>query len=334
MSLRVALPARLAYVPSMRETLTLFRPVGAQELALIAAAEFRAFPPRLPFQPIFYPVLTEAYAIEIARDWNTRDEASGYAGFVTRFQVDAAFAARYPVRMAGARQHLELWVPAEELDELNRHIIGRIEVIAEFPCEHAPVRQAQPSDRDEMISVRLASAADIPALDVLIATSVRTLSVGFYTPEQIESGLRFVFGVDSQLIADQTYYVIDGLTGPVACGGWSHRATLYGADQHKTGPDLILDPATLPARIRAFFVHPDWARRGLATRLLATCAGAAAAAGFHSLELAATLPGEPLYAALGFVAHERSSVILPDGVALPIVRMTRPLASISSQHRG
>lgn len=138
----MALPRRLAYVPSMRETLTLFRPVGAQELALIAAAEFRAFPPRRSFQPIFYPVLTEAYAIEIARDWNTKDEASGYTGFVTRFHVDAAFAARYPVRMAGARRHQELWVPAEELDEFNRHIVGRIEVIAEFQGGHVSFRKA------------------------------------------------------------------------------------------------------------------------------------------------------------------------------------------------
>jgi GNAT superfamily N-acetyltransferase len=185
------------------------------------------------------------------------------------------------------------------------------------------------NDMTEMIPVRLATGADVPVLEALIATSVRALSVGFYTPEQIESGLRFVFGVDSQLIADRTYYVIDGPAGPVACGGWSRRATLYGGDQHKAGADPLLDPAAGPARIRAFFVHPDWARRGLATRLLAACAGAAAAAGFRSLELAATLPGEPLYAALGFVAHERSAVILPDGVALPIVRMTRPLAPIS-----
>jgi GNAT superfamily N-acetyltransferase len=173
--------------------------------------------------------------------------------------------------------------------------------------------------------VRVATAADVPALEALIAASVRGLSVGFYTPEQIESGLRFVFGVDSQLIADETYYVIDGPAGPVACGGWSRRATLYGGDQHKAGADPLLDPATAPARIRAFFVHPDWARRGLATRLLTACASAAAEAGFHDLELAATLPGEPLYAALGFVAHERPAVILPDGVALPIVRMTRSI---------
>lgn len=171
--------------------------------------------------------------------------------------------------------------------------------------------------------LRLATAADIPALDALIAASVRELSVGYYTPEQIESGLRFVFGVDSQLIADDTYYLIDGPHGPVACGGWSRRQTLYGGDQHKPGNDPLLDPEQSPARIRAFFVDPAWARRGLATRLLDACAAAAAAAGFRALELAATLPGVPLYIALGFAAHERDDVPLPDGVRLPIVRMTR-----------
>jgi len=121
----------------MAEPLTLYRPVGVQELALIAAADYRAFPPRLAHQPIFYPVLTESYAVEIARDWNTKDAASGYAGFVTRFVLDAGFAARYPVQTAGARRHQEMWVPAEELDALNRHIVGRIEVIAEFRGERA-----------------------------------------------------------------------------------------------------------------------------------------------------------------------------------------------------
>jgi hypothetical protein len=111
------------------ETLELFRPVGPKELELIAATGFRAFPPRLPDQPIFYPVLNEAYATQIARDWNV--PASG-AGFVTRFLVDAAFAARYPRQVVGGREHEELWVPAEELDEFNRHIVGVIEVVAEF----------------------------------------------------------------------------------------------------------------------------------------------------------------------------------------------------------
>jgi hypothetical protein len=110
-------------------TLTLYRPVGRAELDLIAATGYLAFPPRLPDQPIFYPVLNLEYATQIARDWNV--PAGGY-GAVTRFEVDAAFAARYPVQVVGARVHEELWVPAEELDEFNAHIVGVIEVVAEF----------------------------------------------------------------------------------------------------------------------------------------------------------------------------------------------------------
>ena len=118
---------------SLSEPLTtLFRPVGQKELDLIAATGFARFPPRLPSQPIFYPVVTEPYAVEIARDWNTRDEASGYAGYVLRFRVETEFLARYPERIAGAARHRELWVPAEDLDEFNRHIRGPIEVIVEF----------------------------------------------------------------------------------------------------------------------------------------------------------------------------------------------------------
>jgi hypothetical protein len=113
-------------------TLTLYRPVGPRELELIAASGWRAFPPRLPDQPIFYPVLNADYATQIARDWNV--PASG-AGFVTRFEVDAAFAARYPRQIVGGRAHEELWVAAEDLDEFNRHIVGPIAVIAEFRRE-------------------------------------------------------------------------------------------------------------------------------------------------------------------------------------------------------
>jgi hypothetical protein len=106
----------------------LYRPVGVRELELIAASGFRAFPPRLPGQPIFYPVLTRDYAASIAREWNPSDPASGYAGFVTEFDVDDDFATAYPVRQVGASQHRELWVPAEELPEFNRHIVGTIRV--------------------------------------------------------------------------------------------------------------------------------------------------------------------------------------------------------------
>jgi hypothetical protein len=111
------------------QTIILYRPVGPKELALIAASGYRRFPPRLPEQPIFYPVLNEAYARQIARDWNV--PASG-AGFVTRFAVRVEFAERYPVRTVGASTHQELWIPSNELDELNRNIVGPIEVIEEF----------------------------------------------------------------------------------------------------------------------------------------------------------------------------------------------------------
>lgn len=111
------------------ETVTLYRPVGPKELALIEASGWREFPPRLPGQPIFYPVLNEEYATQIARDWNVRESGSG---FVTRFQVDAEFLHRYPVQTVGGSLHQELWVPAEELPAFNDHIVGLIEVIAEF----------------------------------------------------------------------------------------------------------------------------------------------------------------------------------------------------------
>ena len=111
------------------ETTILYRPVGPKELDLIAAGGFREFPPRLPEQPIFYPVLNEEYACQIARDWNVK--ASG-SGFVTRFAVRSAFLARYPVQTVGSAIHQELWIPAEDLAEMNCNIVGKIEVIAEF----------------------------------------------------------------------------------------------------------------------------------------------------------------------------------------------------------
>jgi len=108
----------------------LFRPVGINELCLIAESDFRAFPPRLPQQPIFYPVLVREYAVQIARDWNVLE--SGQVGFVTRFEIDDLFASRFPIHVVGDKRHQELWVPAEELAEFNSHIVGRIEVEAAF----------------------------------------------------------------------------------------------------------------------------------------------------------------------------------------------------------
>lgn len=167
---------------------------------------------------------------------------------------------------------------------------------------------------------------DIPALRDLIERSVRGLSGGFYSPAQIDAAMSDVFGVDSQLIADGTYYLIESSAGPAAAGGWSRRRTLFGGDQRKDADDPLLDPTIDPARIRAFFVHPDWARRGLARRLFEQCEREAVAAGFRAFELMATLPGEPLYEALGFDAVERVTLRLSGGVDVPFTRMTRPLA--------
>jgi hypothetical protein len=113
-------------------TVVLYRPVGVKELELIAASGFRAFPPRLAWQPIFYPVLNRAYAATIARDWNTKDAASGYAGFVTEFEVEDGYASQFRVQQVGAALYRELWVPAEELAEFNRHINGLIRVVESY----------------------------------------------------------------------------------------------------------------------------------------------------------------------------------------------------------
>jgi hypothetical protein len=114
------------------ETATLYRPVGEAELALLRASGFTAFPPRLEYQPLFYPVANEAYAVQIARDWNTRDAASGYVGYVTRFRVRSELLSRYPAQTVGAAVHREYWGPAEEMDEFNRNLVGPIEVTHEF----------------------------------------------------------------------------------------------------------------------------------------------------------------------------------------------------------
>ncbi len=176
----------------------------------------------------------------------------------------------------------------------------------------------------------------VPALNALIANSARELSAGFYTPQQIEALLTHVFGVDTQLISDGTYFIVDGddeADGPVAAGGWSARRTLYGGDQAKAGEDTRLDPSVEPARIRAFFVHPGWARRGLGRRLYVECERAALAVGFRTFELMATLPGEPLYAALGFNPVERLTVRLGGNVDVPLVKMQRSIGQMHIDSR-
>ena len=172
-----------------------------------------------------------------------------------------------------------------------------------------------------MTELRHAQAADIPTLEALIALSGRELSVGYYSPSQAEAITRHVFGVDTQLIDDQTYFVIGCDDRVVACGGWSKRRTLFGGDKTKRGPDPLLDPAIDPARIRAFFVVPSMARRGLGRMLMNACIEEARSAGFSALELVATLPGEPLYLASGFAVLDRFELDLPGEIRVPLTRM-------------
>lgn len=173
--------------------------------------------------------------------------------------------------------------------------------------------------------LRPARPTEVPALNALIAASARGLSVGFYTPAETDLLIRHVFGVDTQLIADQTYFVIEREGMLAACGGWSGRRTLFGGDQAKETVDPLLDPATEAARIRAFFVRPECARQGLGQRLLAHAESCAAGAGFRRAELMATLPGEPFYRALGYERLEPVAHRLPGGETVPLVRMGRAL---------
>lgn len=176
------------------------------------------------------------------------------------------------------------------------------------------------------ITIRLATSDDIPTLENLIKVSVTSLSANYYTPEQIESGLSHVFGVDSQLIADETYFVAECNHEIVGAGGWSKRKTLYGGDQRKgAGADPLLNPLREAARIRAFYIHPAWSRRGVGTAILNACEEAALASGFLRLELAATLPGVPFYLARGYTKGDRIPIETPDGRSFDTILMTRNL---------
>ena len=177
------------------------------------------------------------------------------------------------------------------------------------------------------VHLREAVAADIPRLREVIEASVRGLQAGDYSPAQIDGALRSVYGVDSQLIADGTYFAVEIPEGDgmriVACGGWSKRKTLYGGDQYAGREDSLLDPARDAAKIRAFFVHPHFARQGIGGLILDACESAAIGAGFRRLEMGATLSGVAFYRAKGYVAIEDQYVPLGDGEALPIVRMAK-----------
>lgn len=178
--------------------------------------------------------------------------------------------------------------------------------------------------------IRPANIADAPAIAVLIDCSVRILQANDYSREQIEGALGTVFGVDTQLIADGTYFVVETSANVlVGCGGWSKRKTLFGGDRGPGREAALLDPARENARIRAFFVHPDWARRGVGSLVLETCERAAIAAGFRGFELGATLTGERLYAARGYAPVERLEVPLATGVSIPVIRMVKRVGILS-----
>lgn len=169
---------------------------------------------------------------------------------------------------------------------------------------------------------------DVPQMEALIALSGVALSAGFYTPEQAQAVTALVFGVDTQLIEDGSYFIIERDGDALACGGWSKRATLFGADRTKTGPDRLLDPALEAGRIRAFFVAPSAARQGWGSMLMEHCQKEAAAAGFRTLELAATMPGVPLYLASGFEVIEPFEIALPGGVNVPLARMRKQIGGL------
>ena len=193
------------------------------------------------------------------------------------------------------------------------------------------------------IRIRKAEAADISELRRLIEASVRELQAEDYTPAQMEGALESVFGVDSQLIADGTYLVaeariVDALSEAettarrknpgsgwviAGCGGWSKRKTLYGGDHWTGREDALLDPKRDAAKIRAFFIHPAWARRGVGSKILAACEAAARAAGFTSYEMGATLTGAKLFGAKGYLVVENIEVPLKNGLTLPIIHMAK-----------
>ncbi len=173
------------------------------------------------------------------------------------------------------------------------------------------------------LTLRQAVPTDVPALRLLIDASVRGLQTTDYTPAQIEGALETVYGVDSQLIADGTYFVVEAAEVIAGCGGWSKHKTLFGGDRWMAREDSLLDPRHDPAKIRAFFVHPDWVRRGIGSVILEACEKAATAAGFTRLEMGATLTGVPLYRARGYVALESLDVPLQNGESIKVVRMEK-----------
>jgi GNAT superfamily N-acetyltransferase len=176
-----------------------------------------------------------------------------------------------------------------------------------------------------LFALRKAVPADAVALEHLIGESVRGLSRRDYTEAQIEAALGTAFGLDRELIRDGTYFVAEAANEIVGCGGWSRRKTLFGGDRQPGRKSELLDPARDSARIRAFFVRPGWARRGIGRALIERCEAEALAYGFRSTELVATLPGHRLYRAFGYIGDEPMEYRLAGGIAIEFVPMRKNL---------
>lgn len=175
--------------------------------------------------------------------------------------------------------------------------------------------------------LRKAELFDIPAIETLIDASVHGLATTDYTPDQIDAALRTAFSVDSQLIEDGTYFVVERTNHLAACGGWSYRKTLCGGSHHAVRDAAPMDPVVEAAKIRAIFVHPDCARQGLGRLLLRAAEEAAMAAGFRRFEMGATLTGVPLYLREGYRIAERMKIPLERSLFLPVVRMEKTATS-------
>jgi GNAT superfamily N-acetyltransferase len=181
------------------------------------------------------------------------------------------------------------------------------------------------------LTSRPAVVSDVPDLTELMDAAIAELQRGFLDEEQIAAS-RAIMGIDTQLIDDGTYFVVECDGALAGCGGWSRRATLYGSDVTPGRSPRLLDPATEPARVRAMYTHPAYARRGVGRQILSQCEAAAAAEGFTRLELMSTLSGEPLYAAFGFRQVERL-VDATGGAPVPLVRMAKTIEATPSRRR-
>jgi len=173
--------------------------------------------------------------------------------------------------------------------------------------------------------LRPAVESDVPAIEALIPLSVRALQSPYYSQAQMDAALGPVFGVDRQLVRDGTYFVVEQERTIIGCGGWSRRRSLYGGDSGRAGEDELLDPRRDAARVRAFFVHPSWARRGIGRSIMIACEQAIITADFQAVEIVATLAGEPLYASFGYTVVKRYDIPMPGGLNLPVVQMARHL---------